>query len=259
MRNMFAVMAIMLCVCAVCSAQGVGLTQGVKAEKPAYLLGGKILFQYVISNNSRQALTYNFSSAKQCDVWVARGEQEVFRLSANKAYAQVLTSLTLKPGDTRTFCAEWNQKDSSNKQVGPGSYTIYAQLTPTGAKPPQTSGHVQIGIRGAVLVPVTIKDALSTFDALSGKKVTISAVFKGWSPNLNDANTNDGPPVTRSDWAICDETGCMYVVGKTDLDPTKDSGKKIIVIGKLAKTSKGQVYMMLGSMTLDKTCVTKAK
>jgi hypothetical protein len=227
------------------------LIQGVKADKPAYSLGEKIAFQFALRNDSNQAITYKFSSSKQFDLWVTRGGEESYRLSRNRMYAQVITYVALKPGETKTYCAQWDQKDIKGKQVGPGAYTIYAQLTPTGNKPP-TSTRVQVGARGATLIPITVKEAISNFTALAGKRVLISATYRGWSPDPNDPNTKDGPPVTRSDWAIRDVTGCMYVVGMVKLDPTKDKGAGITVVGKLEKTEKGQVYMILESATVEK-------
>ena len=228
------------------------LIQGVKADKPAYSLGEKIAFQFAVRNDSNQAITYKFSSSKQFDLWVTRGGEETYRLSKNKVYLQMMTNVTLRPGETKTYCAEWDQKDNSRKQVGPGAYTTYAQLTPTGNKPPPTSTRVQVGARGATLIPITVKEALSNFTALAGKRVLIPAVYKGSSPDPKDPNTKDGPPVTRSDWAIRDATGCMYVVGMVNLDPTKDTGISITVVGKLEKTEKGQVYMILESATVEK-------
>lgn len=228
------------------------LIQGVRAERPAYGLGEKILFEFALRNDSNQTITYNFSTTKQFDLWVTRGGEESFRLSKNKVYLQMMTNVTLKPGETKTYCAEWDQKDKSRKQIGPGTYTVYAQLTPSGNKPPPTITRVQVGARGATLIPITVKEAISNFTALAGKRVLISAVYRASSPDPNDPNTRNGPPVTRSDWAIRDATGCMYVVGMVKLDPTKDTGARITVVGKLQKTAKGQVYMILESATVEK-------
>lgn len=207
-------------------------------------------------NDSNQAVTYSFSSGKQFDIWVICDGGECFRLSRRLFYTQATTSLTLRPGDSKTYCGEWDQKDNTGTQVGPGTYSAYAQLTPSGKPPPATSARVQVGARGAKLIPMTIKEAISNIKALEGKRVMVSAVYKGSRPNPYDSNTKDGPPVTRSDWAICDKTGCMYVTGSVALDPANDKDVPITVTGKLHKTPKGQVYMILESAAVDKkvTC-----
>lgn len=229
------------------------LVQGVKCEKPRYGLGEKVVITYSIRNNSSERLVYNFPTTKQFDVWVTRGDsEELFRLSRNRLYAQVLTSLCLAPGETKTFRAEWDQKDAKGNQVGPGTYTVHAQLTPSKDRPAPTKCRVVIGGRTAALAPVTIRQAIALASEIPDSRVSIDATYKGWSPNPNDPNTKDGPPVTRSDWAICDATGCMYVVGAISLSPSKDVGAQVSVVGKLKKTEKGQVYLILESATVTR-------
>lgn len=58
--------------------------------------------------------------------------------------------------------------------------------------------------------------------------VTVSGEYQGWNGEYGS------PPVTRSDWVIADETGWIYVTGRyPGLDPAKDKGKKITVVGKV--------------------------
>ncbi len=125
-------------------------------------------------------------------------------------------------------------------------------MTPSGKRPSYTKGKVVIGGKAAALAPVTIKQAISLASQAPNSRVMICATYKGWSPNPNDPNTKAGPPVTRSDWAICDGTGCMYVVGAIDLSPSKDIGAQVSVIGRLKKTDKGQVYLVLESATVTR-------
>jgi len=232
--------------------------QGVRAEKYNNELGDKIRFEYAIRNDSDQTVVYNFSTSKQFDLWVSRGGEEAFRQSRGRMYLQVITTLSLRPGETKSYYATWDQKDFKGKQVGPGIYDVYAQLTPSKNRPSPTISKVQLGARGAALIPVTIKEAISNYAGLAGKRVSISAIYRGWSPDPGDPNTKDGPPISKSDWAICDGSGCMYVVGTVDLDPSKDGGARITVIGKLKKNSKGQLYLMLESATIPaKACGAK--
>lgn len=232
---------------------GADLVQGVKCEKPGYGLGEKVVINYSIRNDGCKPLVYNFPTTKQFDVWITRGDsEELFRLSKNKLYAQMLTSIRLAPGETKTFRAEWDQKDSKGDQVGPGTYTICAQLTPSSNRPAPTKCRVVIGGKTAALAPVTIRQAISLASEAPDTRVSINATYKGWTPSPNDPNTKDGPPVTRSDWAICDGTGCMYVVGAVDLNPSKDIGAQVSVIGRLKKTDKEQVYLVLESANVTK-------
>jgi hypothetical protein len=258
-RRVFVVMVLAIVVAAVTAGAGAdGVVQGVRAEKYNYKLGDKIVFEYAIHNEGSETVVYSFPTAKQFDVWVSRGGEEVFRESRGRMYAQIITTLALKPGETKSYCATWDQKDFKGKQVGPGVYDVHAQLTPSRNRPSPTVSKVQLGAKGAALIPITIKEAISNYARLVGKRVLISAIYRGWSPNPGDPNTKDGPPISKSDWAICDGSGCMYVVGSVDLDPAKDTGARITVIGKLEKNSKGQVYLMLESATVPpKACRAK--
>lgn len=231
------------------------IVQGIRAVRVDYRLGECITFDYTVRNDTSQTINYNFPTTKQYDIWVTHGgEDELFRLSRSKAYVNMATTMSLRPCEQRTFSATWNQKDAEDKQCAPGSYTVHAQLTPSGRGPAVTVGHVRIGVRGAALVPVTIGEAIRNYDGLVGKRVQIAATYRGYSPTA-DGNTKGGPPVSRSDWAICDSTGCMYVVGSIALDPAKDTGTYVTVVGTLKKTPQGQVYMVLETASIGSgTC-----
>jgi len=231
-----------------CAAEG--LLQGVKAEKDAYDLGDKVVFEFALRNTGSTPLTYRFSSSKQFDLWVTQGNDELFRLSRGKMYTQALTHLTLQPGETKTFTAEWDQRDWSGSDVGPGIYTVHAQLTTATNAPLPVTARVKLGASGATIIPITVRLAINSFNQLSGRKVMLMGVYRGWSPDPGDPNTKDGPPVTRSDWAVSDDTGCMYVTGNSKLDPQKDQGTSVGVIGTLQRTDRGQVYMILESINI---------
>lgn len=228
------------------------LLQGIKAEQDSYSLGQSVKFSYVLKNRSSRPITYNFSSSKQYDMWVMIGDKEIYRYSKGRMYTMAFTSLTINPNQTRTFNIVWNQKDNDGHDIGPGVYNVYAQLTPTKDQPPATTGKVRIGVGKIALVPISVSDAIKRSDDLLGKRVQIQATYKGWQPTADDPNVQDGPPVTRSDWAICDSTACMYVTGKIDLDPVKGIGTPVNLIGKLQKTKKGQVYLVLESAKIGK-------
>ena len=98
---------------------------------------------------------------------------------------------------------------------------------------------------------MTIAEAIKNGTSMNGRIVTIDATYRGYQP-MSDPNIRDGPPITKSDWAIGDSTGCMYVTGTINLDPEKDIGTKIVVTGILRKTPNGQVYLVLKMMTISR-------
>lgn len=225
------------------------LLQGVKSEQASYALGETVKFVYAVRNRSDAPITYQFTSSKLYDLWVKIGDTEVYRWSKGKMFLTVMTTLKLDPSETREFKAEWDQKDNSGKDVGPGVYDVYAQLQPYQDRPPVVKAKVKIGKTSVAIVSVTVAEAVRRGDELLGHQVSILATYRGFQPDPSDANTKNGPPVTRSDWAICDSTGCLYVTGATNLNPDKDIGAKVFVVGKVRKTPRGQVYLTLDSVT----------
>lgn len=260
MRLVFVVSMIMVVSAGACFAQldpTDSLSQGVKSDKPNYELGQTISLVYAIRNDSSGTIVLHFPSAKQFDIWVSQGDGELFRASKATVYPQTPTSLMLKSGESRTFCAQWNQMDqTTGKQVGPGVYTIYAQLPTSGKTPaPVTTAKVRIGLGSAAMVPTTVCQAIANAPQALGRKVMIAGTYRGTAPDSNADNTKAGPPVSRSDWAICDATGCIYVTGTITLDSTKDVGAAITVVGRIARTDGGQVYLILLSATTSKGSV----
>lgn len=225
------------------------IVQGVISDKKSYPLGAPVKITYAIRNQGTEPITYNFSSAKQFDFWVMRGETEIYRFSKHQVYAQVLTTLTLQPNEVKRYEATWNQVDDQGNPVGPGTYCICAQLTPSANQPPPVKTLISVGTAGAALITLAnIREAVQNASSLVGKTVYLTATYRGFQPTPGDPNTSPGPPVSRSDWAICDSTGCMYVNGATTLDPQKDLGARVNVTGKLQRTSGGQVYLVLVSV-----------
>lgn len=229
-----------------------GLLQGVKASADNYALGKPVELTFAIRNTTDKPITYTFSSGKQFDLWITLADSQIYTLSKNRVYLQMVTTLTLQPDETKNFTATWDQKDDSGKEVGPGSYIVKAQLIPQGRKLPAVSAAFTIGKKTAALVPLTVKEVIQRAKELDNRRVLIDCTFKGYRPDPNDPNIKSGPPVTRSDWAICDSTGCMYVTGRIELDPEKDIDKEISVTGKVKSTDKGQVYLIVENVSVKK-------
>jgi len=225
------------------------IVQGVISDKKSYPLGAPVKITYAIRNQGSEPVKYDFPSAKQFDFWIMRGDTEIYRFSTHQVYAQVQTNLTLQPNEVKRYEAVWNQVDDQGNPVGPGTYCICAQLTPAANQPPPVKTMISVGTAVAAVIPLAnIREAVRNAGSLVGKTVYITATYRGFQPTPGDPNTSSGPPVTRSDWAICDSTGCMYVTGAAALDPQKDVGVQVNVTGKLQRTPKGQVYLVLVSV-----------
>jgi hypothetical protein len=72
-----------------------------------------------------------------------------------------------------------------------------------------------------------------------GKSVIIVGEYRGWQ--MEDGY---GPPVTRSDWIVKDNTGWIYVTGGgSGLDPVADIGHPVVVKGTVRVSAEGMPYI----------------
>ncbi len=100
-------------------------------------------------------------------------------------------------------------------------------------------------------VPVNIEQLTSNPPEWVNKKVVVSGEYTGWSPSPFDPATSHGPPVTRSDWTVHDDTGSIYCSARRaseyewpiSLRPYEDSGRRIQVAGIVRLAEHGFPYL----------------
>lgn len=68
---------------------------------------GDVHFRYDVSNDGDEAIDLQFSSAQTHDVVVLDGDEEVWRYSGGRMFAQMLQSETIDAGETVSYEAEW--------------------------------------------------------------------------------------------------------------------------------------------------------
>jgi len=86
--------------------------------------GDAVLFVFTVANAGDETVELEFMDACTAEfVLVADGE-EVWRFTDGRAFAQVLSSDTLAPGESVTYEAEWTDPQ-------PGVYTAIAELRAT--------------------------------------------------------------------------------------------------------------------------------
>ncbi|MEN6372563.1 MAG: BsuPI-related putative proteinase inhibitor [Armatimonadota bacterium] len=224
---------------------------GVKTDKQSYSLGEPIKMTFVVENPTQRNIVLKFSSSQIYDIWAEKDSKEVWRWSRGKFFTQALTSITLKPGERRTFQETWNQTSNDGQQVSPGAYSVFAQLMTMQPRPTPVMTQITIGSVQAIIKTMTVSAIVSNIDAAVGQTVQLSGTYLGWRPDPNSPVCKQGPPVTRSDWAISDQTGCIYVTGPSGLDPTDDYGKSISITGIVRKTAKEQPYIEVRTVILN--------
>jgi len=92
-------------------------------ETREFQAGETITFVVTLTNRASapRTLTFPSSQTHDCFVYVA-DHKEVWRHSSGRMFAQVITEVTLKPGESRVFTATWNQTDAKGSPVPPGEY-----------------------------------------------------------------------------------------------------------------------------------------
>jgi hypothetical protein len=254
MRTLLLGFALLVLTTAVEAADGGGTTTdqqvlcGVRADKTDYKVGEAVGITFIVENRGKEAATLHFPSAQQHDVWVVKDGREVWRWSRGRAFAQMLTSLTIPAGGRKTFRVTWAQTDQKGDQVGPGAYSIFAQLTTAQPRPTPVKDTVTIAVAPPVVKPTTVDAIVKNLDTAKGTLVQLQGTYLGFQPNPDSSPCRPGPPVTRSDWAFQDITGCIYVTGLYRLDPVRDVGTLIFVAGYVRVTDKGQPYIQATSM-----------
>jgi len=220
-----------------------GILATLVTDKTRYAPGEPVRLRMTFQNTIQTPLRLNFPSSQRFDIVAEREGRRVWQWSQGRMFLMVLGFIDLGPG--QSFAAEevWDQKDNSGHPVAPGRYTLIARLT--ARQPPvlpEARAAIRIGSAGRSAM--SIKDILSDPDGFLGRTVTIEGEYRGWKPDPEAPQCRMGPPVTRGDWAIRDETGTLYVTGKGLYDPIEDIGKPVSVVATVRKNAtKGQIYL----------------
>lgn len=84
---------------------------------------------------------------------------------------------------------------------------------------------------------VQIKQVIDNQDSLDGKDVSVEGFFRGWKGGCPSSYM-----LTRSDWILEDETGCIYITGRIpdSVSPMKPQGEHILVKGRVLMNEKGK-------------------
>jgi hypothetical protein len=119
--------------------QGVELVLTV--DKAVYAPGEPVQMELVVRNPGPAAVTFQFSDSQRYDFLVLDdGGGLVWYWSRDKAFAQVLGSLTLSPGEERRFRERWDQRDNDGRAVPAGRYWVVGVFPPERPLSPERAG-----------------------------------------------------------------------------------------------------------------------
>jgi hypothetical protein len=85
---------------------------------------GSVRFVLTVTNRSDERVSLTFPNSGTADFAVLDGAREVWRWSNGRAFAQVLRTVELAPGEQVAFEGEWSDPVS-------GAYEAVGELRPT--------------------------------------------------------------------------------------------------------------------------------
>ena len=114
------------------------------SDQPAYGQGATATFTIAVDNPGSAPAALTFPSAQVYDVVVLAGETEVWRWSADRMFAAVVTERSYPPGLTLLGRESWNWRDAAGAPLPPGTYRVVASLA---TNPPRPGNVLEIELR----------------------------------------------------------------------------------------------------------------
>lgn len=83
---------------------------------------------------------------------------------------------------------------------------------------------------------VTVRAIQENPALFTQKEIVLEGVFRGWTGTCRASSM-----LTRSDWVLEDESGCIYITGRipNTLSPAQPKGERVLVRGLVITTDKG--------------------
>jgi hypothetical protein len=105
-------------------------------DQASYTPGQPVQLRLEVLNDTDQPVRLHFNSSKQYDFEVLWEDQLIWRWSADRMFAQMLTEETIGPGERRGFEATWDGRLSGGEVARPGEYLGRGHLTVSGRVEP---------------------------------------------------------------------------------------------------------------------------
>lgn len=92
-----------------------------EATLEAAVADDAVAFTLTVTNAGSEPVEAQFSDSGRADVAVFDGDEEVWRFSEGRMFAQVMGQERFEPGDSRSYEIEWSDPE-------PGSYAAVGEL-----------------------------------------------------------------------------------------------------------------------------------
>src|SRR3989442_8561909 len=104
-----------------------GLRVAASLPRPTYDAGQVVEVSLTARNPGGAPVSVTFTSGQRFDLVIRRPRGDaVWRWSHDKAFIQVIQTLTLQPGQSLSFKIPWDQTDYQGLRVDPGPYEAVA-------------------------------------------------------------------------------------------------------------------------------------
>jgi hypothetical protein len=103
----------------------------VTMDKSTFHAGESIRFTITATNTGDTAQALTFPTGQNFDITVTplNGKTPAWTWSHHMAFTMVVREVAIKPGQSLTFHATWNQQDDNGKIMPRGTYEVRSKLT----------------------------------------------------------------------------------------------------------------------------------
>ncbi|MBW3621952.1 MAG: hypothetical protein KY468_00915, partial [Armatimonadetes bacterium] len=142
------------------------------------------------------------------------------------------------------FQETWPGVDNTGQVVDPGSYTIVGWVTAED-KAELTESSAEVIVQEVRRAGPSVGDLLKNPRAYLNREITLTGVFRAHLAERGERLVEDGPPTSRSDWILKDDTGSIYVAGNGGIlfDRRSDLNKRFRVHGLVRMNPEGRLYL----------------
>src|SRR2546430_15810537 len=105
-------------------------------DRERYAPGQPVRLRLEVFNDAAEPVRLHFKSSQQYDFHVLWEDQLLWRWSADRMFAQMLTEETLAPGQRRDYEATWDGRLVDGVVAKPGEYNARGFLTLSGRLDP---------------------------------------------------------------------------------------------------------------------------
>ncbi|MFA4886346.1 MAG: BsuPI-related putative proteinase inhibitor [Desulfotomaculaceae bacterium] len=103
-----------------------GLLYTIYTNKRSYAVGENVTITLVKTNQSNRSITLRYNTAQRFDFVARRAstQEEIWRWSCGRFFAQRVADITLRPGQSQVFRVTWDQRNNQGRQIAAGNITI---------------------------------------------------------------------------------------------------------------------------------------